>query len=513
MKAYLARAASDMSNIKIEMKFKLTLSSVLLAAIALGACGGADESRTRNATLSECRAPGTGPSSEAFLAKLLNELDELRRVHQQKIEVVDTARQVLAQAKNNVPEDLKFAVARFHAYQNLIEVVQRQINALPTSGLRGKDLEIATKTYQGNLEKYEKNKNQEGMNALLVKRAAQLKELVDAHTKAVEEADEAHAVYQYKEAARDEVVAFASLPECVSVPVLSAGDAEAMVKQVAENVPTTSTTERPMFQFYDQPSSNLAGLSDVGGRSVVPPETVETRIGQEITSTTSTTSIPSYIYEPPTSEQILKAAIEDVDAAPTTSTTSTSLPTETQVVVDELQTLIDRVVDDLQSSPTRDSDEQEQTATQEQAAEKVVAVGTASESLTESATDVNKTPVKVVAAGFAPNSAVVVSAADGSPLATATTSDSGIVDIEVMMPTSETRSERSLVIAGTNQEGKKIAVPIVVDTEVVTTTTEPTSTTETADSSSWSSIRIVLLAFLLLLFLAWLVQTRRKKSA
>lgn len=499
-----------MSTIEIEMKFKLTFSSVLLVAVALGACGGADESRTRNAAAPECRAPGTGPTSEAFLRTTMDEIYELRSIHEQKTAAVETAKQVLEDARANVPLDLRRAVARFHANQAVLDKIQKRVEELPAMGLSGNDLEDALEFYAKSIQKYETDKDQEGMNALLVKRAAQLNELVEAHTKAVKEADEAFAAYQQKIAARDEVIAFAALPECVSGPILSAGDAEAEVQQVAENVPTTSTTERPVYQFFDEPMVNPVEETKPSTEDT-QPTTEET---QPITEqTASTSSVPSYVYEPPTAEQILKAVIEDVDSTSTTSTTSTSMPPETEVVVEELQTLVDRVIDDVQSSPETNNEAAAQTGIQEQAAEKVVAIGTFSQSPTESTTDASKAPVKVFAAGFSPNSTVIVSARDGSPLATTTASEGGIVDIEVIMPTSEENSKRSLVIAGTNQEGKKIALPIVVDTEVGTTTTEPTSTTETADSSSWLSIRMFLLAFLLLLFLAWLVQTRRKKSA
>jgi hypothetical protein len=80
------------------MKSRRTFSSVLLAAVALGECGDTDESRTRNAAAPECRAPGTGPSSEAFLATSINEINALRSVHKQKIAAVEMAKQVLEKA-------------------------------------------------------------------------------------------------------------------------------------------------------------------------------------------------------------------------------------------------------------------------------------------------------------------------------------------------------------------------------------------------------------------------------
>jgi hypothetical protein len=512
-----------LSTIKNEMKFKLAFSSVVVAGLMLGACGGAEESRTRNAATEICRPPGTEVVTAQLIEQKNDEREKLGVAWRASDEAATQAKKTLEEARKNVPRDLKIAVARFHASDAVITKLQKRIEDLPSWGYEASYLEELISKFEDDIAKYEKLKDQEGMNALLVKRAQQLNELVETHRKAVEEADRGFALLQEFNASLDKLYALQELPECSSIPLLSAGDAENFVQDAAE-VPVTTTTERKMYQFFDEPvvgtqdsdqpmpeetsSSSSSSTSTTESMSKTPTMTEEMPVTRE--------TLPVVVYVSPTPEEILEEVTKDLEENPVT--TSTSSPPVPVGVVNELQTLVDSVIDDIQNEPASSSEPVDQTVVIAQEKEKVLVMGTVSPAVNSSGPDEGKSPVTIFAIGFAPNSYVAITDDSGTQVATGTTTEDGSVEVQAFTLPLVGGSTKVWVIGGTNADGKKIAVPVIVKTaEVATTSTSPVDpdavgTSDNGGNSSWFSPLLGILAIVLLLVLVFFVRTRRKKS-
>jgi hypothetical protein len=155
--------------------------------------------------------------------------------------------------KDNVPQNLKDAVKEFDEYDSLVIGLEKQIEGVEKSDEKPNMKIFITSPMRYDKKQYEYKRSlaQEVMDRLRVIRAEEITKVNDAYNSAVINHDAAYYAYLTAAEAHNKVVALSALPTCL--PVISAGDAETYVADVAAQAPPTSI-QRQVFQFFDEPA-------------------------------------------------------------------------------------------------------------------------------------------------------------------------------------------------------------------------------------------------------------------
>jgi len=484
------------------MKFKL-FASLSLAVLLVGvtACSSSSESRTRNAALAPCSGSPVNEASKNLVNVRLTELKEIEQAWRRSEVAVSNAQTALENARAAGTGELTDAVKRFDASEVTVEELTRTLVSITDKERSAAYVNQIMKLLGTAVTEYSSAKMR--MNALLERKAQAINEALGTYNSTVRDRDNAHAVYLSAVVAFNRVVAITMMPNC---PVLSAGDAEAYVKDVgATSTPTT--TPRRQFQFIDSPAvSDPPG--DITESSVAATSTTTSTSTSTSTTTTSvapanpgvdatmsTLPLPelpaSVEYIAPTIDQILADISERVSSVMTDSRSDEQKNED----IKEIRTIIDDLASKINSGEISVTDNQLDVLFRQTTA--LIAVFT--KSLTQykntssedsSSGGIRKFSVLVSAAGFTPGSDVVFATRSGRTLRQSIANKEGIALFEADVDASA--DNEVLIMGGRNSAGNVVAVPVLVEFDEnvpVSTSTVPNedSTTDTTVADTGES--------------------------
>jgi hypothetical protein len=472
------------------MKFKLFASlSLPVLLVGVTACSSSSESRTRNAALAPCSGSPVNEASKNLVNVRLTELKEIEQAWRRSEVAVSNAQTALENARAAGTGELTDAVKRFDASEVSVAELTKTL-----LGIRDKE---RSSEYVNQIMKLlgtamaEYSLAQMRMNALLERKAQAINEALGTYNSTVRDRDNAHAVYLSAVVAFNRVVAITMMPNC---PVLSAGDAEAYVKDVgATSTPTT--TPRRQFQFIDSPAvtdppgditeSSVAATSTTTSTSTTTTSVAPANPGVDATmSTLPLPELPASVeYIAPTIDQILADISERVSSVMTDSRSDEQKNED----VKEIRTIIDDLASKINSGEISVTNNQLDVLFRQTTA--LIAVFT--KSLTQykntssedsSSGGIRKFSVLVSAAGFTPGSDVVFATRSGRTLRQSIANKEGIVLFDADVDASA--DNEVLIMGGRNSAGNVVAVPVLVEFDEnvpVSTSTVPNedSTTDT----------------------------------
>lgn len=470
------------------MKFKLTTSlSVAAMLVAVAACGSFEDSRTRNAALAPCSGSAVDAASREYMATLSAELDDLLTVLQVDEVFVVSAQTGLAEARAAGTDELTRVVKNFDTAEAVFTMVDAQITAWKTDGYwesigsKMNDFwvrELALANTNLMTAKAE-------MERLLVQKAAAIQKAVDTYNAAVKKRDENRAAYNAAIESYNNVVLVSSGRNC---PVLTAGDAETYVRDIAATTPPT-TAPRLQFQFIDEPAPTTipqqdgqvdeASNGDNGGSSssetTIPVTTPPVETSTDSTSTTVTPSDdssnevtvdtlpladaePSVEYVAPTLEEILEDISERLQSFDTDAPTSEK---NTQLI-EEIMSTISDVSAKISSGEFSPSVDQVLILSSQISSLLVVAsIGKKKNYDSSSSSSISKFSVSVSASGFSPGSDVVFANRSGRTLRQIKANRDGIALFDADV---DSASDRDIfIMGGKNSAGDVVAVPVLVE--------------------------------------------------
>lgn len=483
------------------MKFNRGVALGTSLFLVLSACGNAQQERTRNNSVAECRDPLVQAASQKFLQTQILEVERLKSDWTASVEKVGVARDAMEKVRDNVPQNLKDAVKRFDDYDSLVRGLDKRIEEVEKSSETSNMKRFITSPlrYEKTNYEYRRDQAKEEMNSLLVIRGEQITKVNDVYNSAVIRHDAAHHAYLTASDAYNKVVALTV--SCL--PMISAGDAETYVADAAAQAPPTSV-QRQVFQFFDEPAPS----EEVNQQGGVDSSEDSTSSSSSTTLPTTEPSIsmpaPSFtvpssqgdsessvnkslfpkivvnappqleIYEAPKTDQILedlKKSISDLYSSGV-SNSATSIAE----LLEQLTDIIERT-DENKSS--------EANILLSQAAESIsVIVEIASQKSGSEFTGVSKKSFSVVAFGFKPQSDVVVVSKDVKALARTKASEDGIVNFEMssaLIPSQD--GSALLYLGGTKKDGKVSAVPFLVNSNIIPSSSDDTNSL-TVDSAA-----------------------------
>jgi hypothetical protein len=541
------------------MKFNRGVALGTSFLLVLSACGGAQQERTRNEAVPGCGDPFVQTASKEFLQTQIVEVERLKSDWTKSVENARVAKDAMDEVKENVPQNLKDAVKRFDKFDALVRGLEKEIEKVEKSDEKPNMKIFITSPMRKDKEDYElfRSLAEEEMNPLLVIRSEEITKVNDAYNKAVVDHDSAYLAYQTASEAYNKVVALTV--SCL--PMISAGDAETYVADVAAQAPPTSI-QRQVFQFFDEPapsdevdqqggvdsSEESTTSSTSTSSSTTTAESTDSSTSSSSTSapqTESSLTLPSATSTVPlsqegseTSEPSSSIPRIDIETAP--QLLVFEAPKDTQILDDlrkELGELYysgisntDPLITDLVNKIREVVEKIDETKSSEidvlllQAAETIsVVIEIVSRQSDMGSGGVSKKSFSVVATGFRPQADVVVVNKDGDALARAKAGKDGIVNFEMsttLIPAQE--GSVLLYLGGTKENGDVSAVPFLVqaesvsseDPETVPSTVDDTSNSdadETNSESDLSSAALLAIVLFGLILIASLIRQRRKR--
>jgi hypothetical protein len=506
------------------MKFNRGAALGTSFLLVLSACGGAQQERTRNETVPGCRDPQVQAASQTYLLTQIVEVDRLKADWTDSVEKARVAKAALERVKENVPQDLKDAVREFDKYDLLVSGLEKQIEEVENSTETRNWKIFLTSPMRSDKKRYEYERSfvQEDMDRLLVIRSEEITKVNDAYNKAVVDHDAAYLAYQTASEAYNKVVALTV--SCL--PMISAGDAETYVADVAAQAPPTSI-QRQVFQFFDDPAPsdevNQQGGIDSGedsttssSSSTASSSSTTTAATESSDSSTSSSSTSSPQTESSSTLPSESSTVPSPQEGSKTSDTPVSIPRividaapqlvvyeepKTSEILEELKknlvelydsgisntdplitTLVNKIREFIETIEMTKSSELDVLLVQVAETISVVVEIVSRQSDTESG-GVRKKSFSVVATGFKPQSDVVVMNRAGDALARSKASKVGIASFE--MPTTLIPAQDGsalLYLGGTKENGDVSAVPFLVNSDSSASSSETTNSS-TSESS------------------------------
>jgi hypothetical protein len=506
------------ASLKIEMKFKLATSlSLAVLLVGVAACGGSGESRTRNAALAPCEGSAVDAASKEYIATLSAELGDLLTTLQVDEVFVVSAQTGLAEARAAGTDELTQAVKNFDTAEAVFTMVDAQIKEWKTDGYWESMGSMMNDLWVRELASANTNliTAKAEMERLLIQKAAAIQKAVDIYNAAVKKRDENRAAYNAAIESYNNVVLVSSGRNC---PVLTAGDAETYVRDVAATTPPT-TAPRLQFQFIDEPlevlppeedgdvndassdDGELSSTTTVASETTVPSVGTEPPTTQDNdveTTTTLADSIktdegatvdtlpladgePSVEYVAPTLEEIL----EDISERLESFDTDTPISEQNIQLVEEILTSISLVSAKISSGEFSPSVDQVMILSTQISSLLVVTSTLKKKNYdSSSSSSISKFSVSVSASGFSPGSDVVFANRSGRTLRQNKANKDGIALFDADIDFTTNRD--IFIMGGRNSAGDVVAVPVLVEFEENSETTG--STVPDDDSSTETSV-------------------------
>lgn len=460
--------------------------------VAVAACGSSEDSRTRNAALAPCSGSAVELASRELIARQKADVEELDTVFRTNEVFVTSAKFALDEARNAGTEELTQAVKNFDTAEAVFTMVDAQIKEWKTDGYWESMGSMMNDLWVRELASANTNlvTAKAEMERLLVQKATAIGKAVDAYNNAVKKRDESLAAYTTAAESYNKVILISSGRNC---PVLSAGDAETYVREVASTIPPT-TVQRKVFQFIDEPApttvpeqsgevdeaSNGGNGNNVGSspsETTIPVTTTPDELSTDSTSTTAAPSdgadndvtvdtlpipvaSPSVEYVAPTAEEIIENISELFYALDKDSPESE----QNTVVVAEILDQLDDLSTKISSGEISITKDQAKIVSDQLTSLLfIVTVLKAKKKNTDddSSLSVSKRSVSVSASGFSPGSDVIFADRSGRPLRKVKASDNGVALFEAGV---DATADRELfMLGGKNSAGDVVAVPVLVE--------------------------------------------------
>lgn len=510
------------ANLIAEMRFKLTTSLFVLFVaamlVAVAACGSSEDSRTRNAALGTCRGSLVEVASQEYIATLAAEQNKLKEAYELSESYVNGASSTYFLIRGAVPPDLTLAVAQFDVFDRAVTEAENHIKRYLEDAEGSENLQdryLMSRESLPMLKSRLKEARAE-MNRLLAIRAEELTNVTQELNRTIRNRDEAYAKYLSAVEAYNKVATLATAPECPVI--LTAGDAENYVREVASTIPPT-TVQRKVFQFIDEPApttvpeqsgevdeASNGGNGSNGGSSpsetTIPVATTPDELSTDSTSTTAAPSdgagndvtvdtlpipvaSPSVEYVAPTAEEIIENISELFYALDKDSPVSE----QNTVVVAEILDQLDDLSKKISSGEISITEDQVKIVSDQLTSLLfIVTVLKAKKKNTDddSSLSVSKRSVSVSASGFSPGTDVIFANRSGRPLRNLKASDGGVAVFDVDV---DATADRDLfMLGGRNSAGEVVAVPVLVEFDE---NTDAGTSTTIADENSSTATSVV----------------------
>lgn len=490
--------------------------------VAVAACGSSEDSRTRNAALGTCRGSLVEVASQEYIATLAAEQNKLKEAYELSESYVNGASSTYFLIRGAVPPDLTLAVAQFDVFDRAVTEAENHIKRYLEDAEGSENLQdryLMSRESLPMLKSRLKEARAE-MNRLLAIRAEELTNVTQELNRTIRNRDEAYAKYLSAVEAYNKVATLATAPECPVI--LTAGDAENYVREVASTIPPT-TVQRKVFQFIDEPApttvpkqsgevdeASNGGNGGNGGSSpsetTIPVTTTPDEISTDSTSTTAAPSddagndvtvdtlpIPvaptSVEYVAPTAAEIIENISELFYALDKDSPESEQ---NTVVVAEIFEQLNDLSKKISSGEISITNDQLNIVSNQLTSLIFIVVVSNAKKKKTDydssSSSSVSKLSVSVSATGFSPGSDVIFADRSGRPLRNLKASDGGVAvfDVEV-----DATADRDLfMLGGKNSAGDVVAVPVLVEFDENANTDTSTTIADENTSTATSVVEV-----------------------